>query len=57
MASFVFQGSLEPGENLFATGRQTQHANTVLGAGQASHAAENYCLRVKNIPMGWNKQN
>lgn len=57
LASLVFQGSLNPGENLFTARRQMQHANTVLNAGQASHTAENYFLHVKNIPMGWNKQN
>lgn len=57
LGCLIFQGSLKPGENLFATRRRTQHANTVLSAGQAGHTAENYFLHVKNIPMAWNKQN
>lgn len=57
LASLIFQGSLKPGQNLFATGRRMQHADAVISTGQASHTAENYFLRVKNIPVGWNKQN
>lgn len=57
LASLVLQGSLKPRANLFATRGQMQHANMVLNTGQASRTAENYFLHVKNIPMGWNKQN
>lgn len=57
LASLIFQGSLKPGQNLFATGRRMLHADTVISTGQASHTAENDFLHVKNIPVGWNKQN
>lgn len=57
LASLIFQGSLKPGQNLFATGSWMQHADTVISIGQDNHTAENYFLHVKNIPVGWNKQN